>query len=369
VSIRVQGRYMNEIKEAAMALEDYIRSMDGVYDIADDFPPGKQQIRIHVNEEKAALYGFNTRFVAINVRYAFDGVDATEFRDGDDEIDVVVKYDQKSRSSIDDVLNLQLTNMEGRTVALRDMVTFDIQPGATEIRRLDQKRTITVTGDIDRSRISLDRVNRAMAAKFPELENKYPGISFEIGGEFDEFSNVLADTGPLFVLGIILIFLILGTQFNSYVQPMIILTTVPFAFIGAMLGLIISKNPFSFSALYGLVALAGIVVNDAIVLITFINNGRKGRTLSVCDHWRTIINSGRLRLRPIILTSLTTISGLIPMAFGLGGKSDMWSPLANVILFGLLVSTILTLFAIPSFMAILDDIQRRRTKALEIQNP
>jgi multidrug efflux pump subunit AcrB len=157
----------------------------------------------------------------------------------------------------------------------------------------------------------------------------------------------------------------LGTQFNSYSQPVIILTTVPFGLIGAMLGLLISGNPFSIVALFGFVALSGIVVNDAIVMILFMNDRRSSGRTNVFRLWRSIVNSGRLRLRPIILTSLTTMSGLLPMAFGLGGSSAMWSPLANVIVFGLLVSTLLTLFVIPCFVAILDDMKGSRKKARE----
>lgn len=363
ISVKVQGKYLEDIKRAALALQDSIKAISGTYDIADDFPPGKQEIKILVDEGKAALYGFNVQYVAMNVRYAFDGIEATEYRDGDDEISVVVKYDKKYRSSVDDVLNLRLTNQAGQTVALRDIVQFDIKPGATQINRFDQKRTIMVTGEINENEITLDQVNNKMIATFPLLEAQFPGVTFSIGGQFEEFMNVFDDMTMLFALGIIIIFLILGTQFNSYTQPLIILTTVPFALIGAMLGLIISGNPFSVVSLFGFVALAGIVVNDAIVLISFMNDRRQEKNMSVFQLWRSVVDAGRLRLRPIILTSLTTIFGLLPMAFGIGGQSEMWSPLANVILFGLLVSTILTLFVIPAFVAILDDIKRSRKKA------
>ncbi len=362
IAVKVQGKYLTDIKQASLALQDSLRSMLGTFDISDDFPPGKQEIRIKVDEDKAAMYGFNTQYVALNVRYAFDGVEATEFREGDDEIDVIVKYNKEYRSSVDDVLNLRLTNQTGQTVALRDMVTFSIEAGPDEIRRFDQKRTIIVSGQIDDQKTTLDAINDRLTDIFPEMENKFPGIKFKIGGQYEEFVNIFSNIGPLFLLSLILIFLILGTQFNSYSQPLVILTTVPFALIGALFGLLISNNPFSVIALYGFVALAGIVVNDAIVMMTFINNRRKDSPLSVFKIWRSIVNSGRLRLRPIILTSLTTISGLIPMAFGIGGSSAMWSPLANVILFGLLFATVLTLLVIPSFMAILDDIKGSRKK-------
>jgi multidrug efflux pump subunit AcrB len=363
ISVKVQGRYLENIKEAALVLQDSIKAIEGTYDVSDDFPPGKQEIKIIVDEDKAALYGFSNQYAALNVRYAFDGIKATEFRDGDEEVEVIVKYNEINRSSVDNVLNLKITNPMGQTVALRDIVRFEIAPGPTEIKRFDEKRTIMVTGEINESEISLDKVNFRLQDIFPKLEKQFPGITFQIGGQFEEFVNIFQDITSLFILSMILIFLILGTQFNSYTQPLIILTTVPFALIGAMLGLLISGNPFSIVSLFGFVALAGIVVNDAIVMMDFMNKRRRGNDSTVFQYWRSIVSSGRLRLRPIILTSLTTISGLLPMAFGIGGQSEMWAPLANVILFGLLISTLLTLIVIPCFMAVLDDLLRNRKKA------
>ncbi|MCB9259001.1 MAG: efflux RND transporter permease subunit [Ignavibacteriales bacterium] len=362
ISIKAQGKYLEEIKSASLVLQDSIKKINGTFDIADNFPPGKKEIRINIDEDKAAMYGFSIQNIALNVRYAFDGVLSTEYRDADDEIDVIVKYNKNYRSSIDDVLNLKISNMAGNTVALRDLVKFDIRTGPTEIRRIDQKRTIFITGDINEDEITLDKVSAEIEKYFTKVEAQFPGVTFSFGGQYDEFTKAFDNILSLFILSMILIFLILGTQFNSYSQPIIILTTVPFALIGAVLGLLISNNPFSIISMFGFVALAGIVVNDAIVLITFINNRRQDEYLSPFQLWRSIVDAGRLRLRPIILTSLTTISGLVPLAFGIGGQSEMWAPLANVILFGLLVSTVLTLFIIPSFAAIIDDLKGSRKK-------
>ncbi|TFH00829.1 MAG: efflux RND transporter permease subunit, partial [Calditrichales bacterium] len=364
ISVKVEGRYLEEIKTASLAVQDFLKTIPGTHSIGDDFPPGKDEIRILVDDDKAAMYGFNNQLVALNVRYAFDGLKVTEYREADDEVDVVVKYDQANRTRLDDVLNLRITNPAGNTVALREMVRFEVTTGPDEIKRFDQQRTIIVGGEIDESLTSMDKVNNGLLAAFPDLERRFPGIKFKIGGQFEEFMNIFQNIGALFVLSLILIFLILGTQFNSYSQPIIILTTVPFALIGAMLGLVVSGNPFSVIAMYGFVALAGIVVNDAIVMIHFVNEERKSGEISSTMRWRSIIQGGRLRLRPIILTSLTTISGLLPMAFGIGGMSEMWSPLANVILFGLMVSTLLTIFAIPSFIAVVDDIRHRTKKTI-----
>ncbi len=364
VSVKVQGKYLDNIKNASLALQDSLDLIDGVLGITDDFPAGKNEIKILPDEEKAALYGFNIQTISMFVRSAFDGIKATEFRDADEEIDVIVKYDVPNRSSLDDVLNLRITNDIGQTVALRDVVIFEIQPGPTAINRFDQKRTIMVTANIDKNIITIDKLDIKLKSVFKNIEKHFSGVTIETGGQFEEFSDTFKNIGSLFILSLIIIFLILGTQFNSYTQPLIILTTVPFSMIGAMLGLLISGNPFSIISMFGFVALAGIVVNDAIVLISFVNNRRKKDNISPNQYWKSIVESGQIRLRPIILTTLTTSAGLLPMAFGIGGSSGMWAPLANVILFGLLISTVLTLFVIPCFLAVLDDIKRNRKKAL-----
>jgi len=366
ISIKAQGKYLDEIKQVSLALQDSIKKIEGAFDITDNFPPGKKEIRIDIDEDKAALYGFSVQNIAMNVRYAFDGVLATEYRDADDEIDIIVKYSKRYRSSIDNVLNLKISNTAGNTVALRDIVSFNIRTGPTEIRRIDQKRTIFITGNIDEDIIKLDEISGRIENLFKDIEAQFPGVSLSFGGQYDEFTRTFDNILSLFILSLILIFLILGTQFNSYLQPLVILTTVPFALIGAILGLLISGNPFSIVSMFGFVALAGIVVNDAIVLITFINNRRQNESINPFQHWRSIVEAGRLRLRPIILTSLTTISGLVPLAFGIGGQSEMWAPLANVILFGLLFSTVLTLFIVPSFVAIVDDMKMSRKKAVKV---
>lgn len=362
ISVKVQGKYLEDIKKAALDLQSEIKKLEGTQEVADDYPEGKTEININVDEAKAAIYGFSAQYIAMNVRYIFDGAEATKYRDGDDEINVIVKYGKIEKQNLDDILNLKLTNANGQTAALRDMVTFEIKPGATTIRRFDQKRTIMVTGEINKEITTVDKVNNSLSDIFPRLEEKYPGVTFKIGGEYDEFMKTFNDMAQLFIIGIILIFIILGKQFNSYSQPLVIMFTVPFGMIGAMLGLLIAGNPFSISALFGFVALSGIVVNDAIVLIDFLNERRKKEYTGIVAFWRSIVEAGALRLRPILLTSLTTILGLFPMSIGLGGKSLQWSPLATVIMYGLIVSTLLTLFVIPSLIAIVDDIKKSRKK-------
>ena len=196
-------------------------------------------------------------------------------------------------------------------------------------------------------------VNAALEKEFQEISKGHPGVTLDFTGEFQEFKESFSGLVQLFAFGLLLIYAILGAQFRSYLQPLVILMTVPFAFVGAALGILISGNSFSIITMFGMVALAGVAVNDAIVLVTFVNNEKR----SGKPPFEALVQAGRLRLRPIMLTTITTIAGLTPMATGLGGASLTWSPLANTIAWGLGVGTMLTIFMIPAlYMILIEDI-------------
>jgi multidrug efflux pump subunit AcrB len=226
------------------------------------------------------------------------------------------------------------------------------------IRRVDGKREVTVTSEAyDESRVSM--INAEVQRLFDQsLQPLYPDVTLKVGGEFAEFGNLLTQILRIFLLGVFLIYLILGTQFKSYLQPGLILLTVPFAFVGVILYLFASGTPFSTTVLYAGVALAGIAVNDSIVLVSYTNSlKRSGKTTM-----EAVVQGATTRLRPILLTSLTTIAGLLPTAVGLGGKSVVWGPMASTIIFGLIFSTFTALFIIPSAYGILEDIRDRRSR-------
>ncbi len=360
LSVRITGKYLEELRAAADDLKSVLGATEGVYDIGDDFPEGKQEVRIVVDEERAALRGLSVQEIALEVRAALSGVTATTFRDGDEGIDVIVKLPKAARESIEQLRALRVSTVTGATVPLADVATFSLHTTTSEIRRRNLTRTLIVGAEIDRSKTTVDKVIRKISPMFPLIANRYETIKFEIGGEFEDFNKAFRDMMKLFAVGIILIYLILGTQFRSYIQPLIILTTVPFAFIGAMIGLVVAGDKFSIVTLYGVVALAGIVVNDSIVLISFMNNARRVGA----DRWKSVIDAGLTRLRPIILTSVTTIGGLLPTVVGLGGSSAVWRPLANTIAWGLLFSTVLTLLVIPCILSIVDDIRIKAGRGL-----
>ena len=352
IEIIVKGKYFDELDAITNELKTELAKIPGVTDINDNYALGQEEIKLRIDEDKANEYGLRIRQIAFTVRNAFEGTKATEFRDGDEEIDVIVKFGESARTTLKDVANLKMMGATGVPVPLRDVARLNVVGGYSTIYRHKRERAITLTANVDERVTSTVSVNQRLHAHFNQISPRYPGYTLESGGEFAEYQKVFTGIPVFFAFGILLVYFILGTQFKSFLQPIIILTTVPFAFIGAMVGLITSGNPLSVASTYRLVALAGIVVNDSIVLVEFINRLRAAGV----DKWRAIINAGCTRLRPSLLTSITTVCGLLPMALGIGGKSAIWMPMASTIVWGLSVATLLTLFVIPAFYAISDDI-------------
>ena len=352
VDVKIKGPDFPELKRISNMLQAELRQMDGVYDIQDDFLVGKSELRVHVKEEKAHQYGLNVFQIAYNVRNAIEGNITTTYRDTDEAVDVIVKYNEGALQTISDLGELLIAAPTGEIVPLRDIADVREEKGYVEVRRFDGDRAITVNASVDSDRTTAVEVNQALIEAFAGIETMFPGYRLDFRGEFDQIQESFADLVRLFTIGVFLIYVILATQFKSFLQPVIILLAVPFGIIGAMIGLLAVGATLSMIAMFGIVALAGIVVNDSIVLIDFINRYRRNGS----ERWRAILRGASVRLRPIMLTTITTVCGLIPMATGLGGKSPIWMPLASTIIFGLTFATLLTLFVMPALYAITTDI-------------
>lgn len=353
LEVKIKGKYLEDLEALATGLKKRLEKTEGLFDVRHDLEPGKPELRYAVNMATAARLGVNPAIVARELVIAFEGVEATSYRDGDEEIKVIVKYDEALGGNLAALDQMRLSTPDGRTIALSDVTTRTTATGYAEIRRFNQDRAVTISGENDPDVIQLDKIARLVEREFAEISAKYPGYSLDFGGEWNEFKNAFGSLAQLFVVGILLIYMILGAQFKSFLQPLIIIFTIPFAILGAVTGLLFLGAPFSIATMYGIVALAGVAVNDALVLVDFVNKGRlrgSGRYLS-------LIKAGKRRLRPILSTTITTIFGLLPMAIGIGGKSVVWGPLATTIVWGLSVATILTLFVIPALYAITDDIK------------
>lgn len=358
VEVKVKGKRFEQLQAISTELQGVLSQLPGVYDIGDDFSAGKEELRVRLDEDRARLHGLDVMQVAGIVRTAVYGATATVYRDGDEEVDVVVKLQNASEMPIEDIEAMKIATPMGTHIPLREVAHLELTRGYSTIHRFEGERSITVSAEVDKSINEAVAVNRILENRFQDISKRYPGYRLDFRGQFAEFKKAFSSLGRLFVLAVFIMYILLGAQFKSFIQPLIILFTVPFAFIGAMLGLIISGNPFGIVTLFGMVALAGIVVNDSIILVDFINMRRRAGV----SKWRAIIEGGRLRLRPILLTSITTIAGLLPIAIGLGGQSAMWTPMANTIIWGLAMATLLTLFIIPALYAIVDDLTPKKLR-------
>ncbi len=353
VEVKIKGPRFEQLTEISGILKAELNQMAGVYDVRDDFRVGKSELRIYLKEEKAHQYGLNTLQIAQTVRTAIEGAKATTYREADEAIDVIVKYREDALQTVTELNNLLISTPTGAIVPLKDVARIEEEKGYSDIRRFEGERAITVFAAVDSEKNNPINVNEALIGAFGDIESLYPGYRLDFRGVFDEIIESFSELWKLFIVAILMMYMVLGAQFKSFIQPLIILCAVPFGMIGAMVGLLLGGATLSIVAMFGIVALSGIVVNDSIVLIDFINKYR----VRGYDKWRAILKGGYVRLRPIILTSITTIFGLIPMALGLGGKSPIWMPMANTIIFGLSVATLMTLFVMPALYAITVDLR------------
>lgn len=356
VSFRLFGDSFTELRDVTESFQRQLAQYPELFNIRSNLDEGTPEIRVRVDEDRASRFGLSTQAVGRYIRGSFDGITAGSVFVDNEETDVIVRYGSQGAVSVDTLLQIRIPTPDGRQIPLSSVAVLEEGSSISAIRRIDGTREVTVSAEAFNT-ANVPTINAELRALFDEeLQPRNPGVRLDVGGQFAEFANTLRDILRVFVIGLLLIYLILATQFNSYTQPLLILLTVPFAFVGVVLFLIVSGTPLSTTVLYATVALAGIAVNDTIVLITFANEARRDEGKTVGE---AVTSSAVLRLRPILLTSLTTIAGLTPTALGLGGESVVWGPMASTIIFGLLFSTLTTLVIVPSFYGLFYDSSRR----------
>jgi len=353
LQILIQGRYLEVLDEINQEMKRRLTTIEGVRDIRDDVIRGTKELTVRVDPDRARRYGVTVAQVASELRTAFSGTTATVLHDGDEDVDVVVRYALENRSQVQDVLSTFYRSPSGEMVAFQDIAKLSEDVGYSNIRRHDSQRAVTIRASIDKQRTSLSKVVDQVQAEFLDLEKLYPGYRLSVWGQWKEFVEAFNSLGVLFGFGLMLIYLMLVWQFRSLVQPLVILSIVPLSFIGAASGLLLLQRPVTIATLYGFVALAGVAVNDSIVLVDFINNLRE----RLMDRRQSLVMAGQQRLRPVILTSVTTIVGLMPMAIGLGGSTGAWQSLSVTIVSGLVFSTVISLFGIPVMIHVTDDLK------------
>lgn len=342
ISVKVRGDDLDEIANATEALRSFLSSRPEFKEIADDNLPGQNAMSLSINSAAIQRTGINPGLISQTLRLLVDGEIISDLRHLGEKVNIRLKSDLEL-TQIDELLEFQLPTQSGELIPLKQLVNAEFSNTPNSIRHYNYRRNITLKADIDKSITDTIKANELIKQHWKSIQNNYQDVDLDFSGLLDDLEESLNAIGLLFLMGLGLIYLILGTQFRSYFQPFLIIVTVPMAATGVIFGLLISQYPLSLYTLYGVVALAGIAVNAAIVLISTAN-AKKQSGMSVVN---SIVFASRRRVIPILITSLTTIAGLFSLATGLGGHSLLWGPVASSMVWGLTVSTMLTLFYVP----------------------
>jgi multidrug efflux pump subunit AcrB len=343
ISVKVRGNDFAELRAATAALKRVVEQIPGTRDVTDNDTAGRPEFGLQVDLEAARRAGLDAAAVARLVRLHVDGEVVAELRHRGERTELRVRARPSSQQRIDALLQMPVALPAGGTTQLGALLRSEVRDSPGLIRHWNWRRAITIEADLAPDGIDTVTANGLLREGWERMRAEYPGVDLDFSGELDDINESLHAMGPLFLLGLGLIYLILAAQFRSYFQPLLILVTVPLAFTGVTLGLLISRNPLSLYTLYGVIALTGIAVNAAIVLIDAANQRRAAgmRTL------HATIYAARRRVVAVLMTTGTTIAGLFSLAFGLGGSSLLWGPVAASIVWGLAFSSLLTLFVVP----------------------
>jgi multidrug efflux pump subunit AcrB len=344
VSVKVSTNDFKTLRQAADQVIALLKEIQGIKDISDDDIKGVAELTLTLDHDAIVRTGVNPAVVIRDLRLMGDGETVASMRRNGIDFDVVIKAEPDTLNGIDHFLRKAISLPEGQSVSLSRLVKHSIEEGKGNIRHYNQVRTITIEADIDNKATNTVRVQQQLIKEWnSRYASQYPNVKLDFSGEADDVYEAMNNIIILMLFGVCLIYAILGTQFKSYIQPLIIITSVPVAFSGVVFGLILSNNPMSLYTLYGVVALAGIAVNSAIVLISTANE----KIAAGLPPLTAIILASKRRVIPILITSMTTVAGLFSLAVGLGGKSLIWGPVATSIVWGLGLSTLVTLFLIP----------------------
>ena len=383
VNIEISGPEFERIVQISTEIKDRLSDaarsgqLPGLVDVSDNLNTGRPEVQVDVDREQAAKYGLSTSQIAQTVRSAIQGVEADTYRSGEDEYDITVRLQPSDRATLESLATLTVTNTRGRQIPLTSVADIEEGTGFGSITRIDQTRVVTVSGDAAPGYNGPDVLTRVQDALSEYRQGLPPGYTMEYTGGNEEQQESFGFLTTALAIGASLIFLILIIEFNSISAPFIIMAAVGLSLIGVLLGLILTRTPFNLFTFIGIIALAGIVVNNNIVLVDYIMQLR-GRGSEKRD---AIVEGGATRLRPVLLTALTTILGLVPLTFGINvdfvglladfapnfqigsENTQFWGPMGTAIISGLTFATFLTLVIVPVLYSVFDSVSLRVTEA------
>lgn len=340
--------------DLARDLKQYLKEQDGVFNIEANENQGKKQIIINFDYELMSRLGLNALTVANTIRAAFEGVVVTDVRWEDESVEYRVILNQESRSKIETLQSLTIKNIraltvrnqQGKLIPLGQFINTQEKDDLLKINHFDSDRSITIFADVDADKITSAEINRSIKQKFGPIFRSYPDLRVKFGGEEADTEEAMASLFAALILALLGIYFILVILFNNFMQPFLVMTAIPFSLVGVIVAFFVHGMPISFPAIVGLIGLTGVVVNDSLVMISFLNN-KKNEVDNVLTE-KDIASAAKRRLRPIFITTATTAAGLFPTAYQFGGNNPMIVPMIMTIAWGLIFATVISLVLIPS---------------------
>ncbi|MCG8512282.1 MAG: efflux RND transporter permease subunit [Rhodospirillales bacterium] len=351
IDIRLMGKDLNRLKAASMELQAWLNSYTGVLDLNDDLRPGKPEVRVRLREGAKAL-GLDARGIASQIRAAFHGKTADEIQVGPESIEIDVQLDSADQDSLADLEYFYVTTRSGSRVPLSAAATLNYGRGYARIHRIDGRRTVTIQGDVDTLITNSKEIITETKNRFlPEFQQRFPDVTISFEGQEKETAKTGASIRDGAIIGLIGIYILLGFLFRSYIEPFIVIAAVPLTLVGVVWGHLAMGINLAMPSMMGFASLAGVIVNNSILLMEFIRIGRRDG-MSAADAARF---ASRRRFRSILLTSATTIMGLLPLLLEKSLQAQILIPLVTSLAFGLFAGTVLVLFAVPALYTIFDD--------------
>jgi len=353
IDVQITGSDFAQLTEAAALVKTELAGYTGTSDISDSFEGGKQEIKLKVKPE-ALLLGITPAVLSRQVRPAFMGSEVQSLQRNRDDVKVIVRYPSDERTSVDNLLRLNIVAPNGDSVPLDAIATVELGRSFAAISRVDRRRTINVTADIDKETADVEAIKTGLISFSNKLQTQFPALRFSLEGEAREQRESFASlkTGLLFVL--LVIYALLAIPFRSYLQPIIVMSVIPFGVVGGILGHMLMGMSLSIMSYMGMLALCGVVVNDSLVLVDYVNRRRREGV----EQFDAVKRAGVARFRAVILTSLTTFFGLVPLIYETSTQAQFLIPMAVSLGFGILFATLVTLVLIPVNYLILEDIRK-----------
>lgn len=353
ISLQLRSNNLDNLKNAAVELRQALAGYEGVYDIEDNLLGGNDEIVLHLKPE-AHLLGVTLSDLARQVRFGFYGAEAQRVQRDSEEVKVMVRYPRTERSSIGNLENMRIRTADGGEVPFTQIAYYELQPSYSAINRVNGERAVIVTASVDKALVEPGRVTSEIREKvIPELESKYQGVTGGLDGASQDDIDSMKQLAISTLIAMFGIYALIAIPLRSYMQPVIIMSVIPFGLVGAALGHMLLGLDMSIMSIFGLVALSGVVVNDSLIMVDFVNRAREqGVSLA-----QAVIDAGCQRFRAIFLTSLTTFVGLFPIVLERSLQAQMVVPMAVSLAFGIVFATVITLLLIPSLYMILEDLK------------